>query len=218
MYFLAIFLGVILGCTAGYISCLMRTGSRSLYGLHPFVCQEIFRRNCVWLVVWGLSFSWIMIFQQKEQQLWMLLLFSVSCFPAQIDSQTGMIPDICLALLWISGAVFALCSGNSAVLYGLSCAAALFFMTAVYFLFYGKMGSGDIFFAAGLSLWMNPEETAVFLFFSFFTGSLWGIFSCMKRRSSLRGSLPFAPFLAGNTWMSCLYGEKVWSWYGNVFF
>lgn len=218
MYFLGLLIGMCLGCIAGFISCrIQKENSFFPFSLYPLLWKDMLMKNDLWILIWGISFSWILIFMEQEQQLWMLLLFSASCFPAQIDSHTGFIPDFCLWWLFLMGAVSAAAGGRDFVTHLISCIGALIFMAGIYFICSGKMGSGDIFFASGLSLWMNPEEAAVFLLFSFASGSLWGIFLCMIKKKSLYSSLPFGPFLAANSWMAYLYGEKIWREYETIF-
>ena len=198
LYFLGLLIGMCLGCIAGFISCrIQKENSFFPFSLYPLLWKDMLMKNDLWILIWGISFSWILIFMEQEQQLWMLLLFSASCFPAQIDSHTGFIPDFCLWWLFLMGAVSSAAGGRDFVTHLISCIGALIFMAGIYFICSGKMGSGDIFFAfRAVSLDESGRGSPFFVFSFAFRQSVGNLFMYDKEKS-LYSSLPFGPFSGG---------------------
>lgn len=73
------------------------------------------------------------------------------------------------------------------------------------------VGSGDIFLAASLGVWLEWRGTVLMLFLSYIVGMIVCGYLLLTRRIALHGTrIPFAPFLAIGAVVSFLIVEDVW--------
>lgn len=74
----------------------------------------------------------------------------------------------------------------------------------------GAMGSGDVWLAGAIALWLSPVSSAVFVWLSFIMGGLFGVFLLLFHVKQWRDGVPFAPFLCLSGGVSYFWGESLW--------
>lgn len=79
------------------------------------------------------------------------------------------------------------------------------------------MGMGDAYLAIFLGLILGWPEILLALFFSFLTGSIYGIISIAAGRKKMKSQVPFAPFMIIGTYIALFWYESVMSWYWGLF-
>jgi leader peptidase (prepilin peptidase)/N-methyltransferase len=78
------------------------------------------------------------------------------------------------------------------------------------------MGMGDLKLAIPLGLLFGWPDIIFVLVFAFVVGAAAGIFSILRRRSTMKGTLPFGPFLALGAAALFLWGPFMFSWYFSL--
>ncbi len=137
-----------------------------------------------------------------------------------IDLDHQLLPDvITLPLLWLgllvnTQEVFATLS--DAVL---GAVAGYLVLWSVYWLFRlstGRegMGYGDFKLLAALGAWFGWTMLPPLLLIASFSGALYGSLAVLRRRQAREAPFPFGPFLALAGWVTLLWREMLWSWYG----
>jgi leader peptidase (prepilin peptidase)/N-methyltransferase len=71
------------------------------------------------------------------------------------------------------------------------------------------MGYGDFKLMAMAGALVGWQYLPIVIFIASFTGTLWGLYSMLKRGSHKDHPLPFGPFIALATWITLLYGDKI---------
>jgi leader peptidase (prepilin peptidase)/N-methyltransferase len=94
----------------------------------------------------------------------------------------------------------------------------LFFLSIVLISKEKWMGIGDAKLGALIGIFLGWPKIIPALFFSFFVGSIFGIFLIILKKKSLKSEIPFAPFLVSGTIFSLFFGEKVIDWYLKFFY
>jgi leader peptidase (prepilin peptidase)/N-methyltransferase len=94
----------------------------------------------------------------------------------------------------------------------------LFFLSIVLVSKEKWMGMGDAKLGALIGIFLGWPKIIPALFFSFFVGSIFGIFLIILKKKSLKSEIPFAPFLVSGTIFSLFFGEKVIDWYFKFFY
>ena len=79
------------------------------------------------------------------------------------------------------------------------------------------MGSGDIGIGFLMGLILGWPNIIVGLLFSFFLGALVGIALMVLRKKGLKSEIAFGPFLVLGTFFALFLGEKIITWYLNLF-
>lgn len=194
------------------------------YRMIPIVGYFFTRRKCPYCnmkisvtypmaeTLFGVVFVYLFaITENMVSFLWYAVFFVLIAIPAEIDRRTYEIPDRYLFSIGAVGLMHTVLGGSfweSAI----SFVIATCFMGAIYFIFRGAMGSGDIFYSTAISFWLNPHQTVTFLFLSFFLGGIAGIILLFMGKKH-QYAVPFAPFLAAGAVIS--YGCSDWIW--NVY-
>lgn len=75
------------------------------------------------------------------------------------------------------------------------------------------MGLGDVKLGVFMGLALGWPDTLVALFIAFVVGMLWGLTAMVAGKRSLRGYLPFGPFLAFGVVAAMLFGDIVMRFY-----
>ena len=75
------------------------------------------------------------------------------------------------------------------------------------------MGGGDVKLAAMIGAFLGWKYTIISLFLGFFLGALVGIFLILSKIKSKEDMVPFGPFIASGSFITFLWGEKIFSWY-----
>lgn len=154
------------------------------------------------------------LFRDMTTELAAGLLFCVLLwFPAKEDWDTGYISDRKTLLLAAFGFLYWLWTGTFASLW--ATVLVFLFFGILFFLFRGAMGSGDIFLAGAISLWLSPEASAVFVWLSFLLGAIGALVLILFHVKQFSDSLCFAPFLCAAGAISYFIGEWLWDrWLG----
>jgi leader peptidase (prepilin peptidase) / N-methyltransferase len=96
-------------------------------------------------------------------------------------------------------------------------ASSLFFFI-IFAISKGKwMGFGDVKLAFFMGLLLGYPSIVLALFLAFFIGGIVGISLIIAKKKKLKSEVPFGPFLVAGTFIALLCGEKIISWYLNLF-
>lgn len=79
------------------------------------------------------------------------------------------------------------------------------------------MGGGDIKLVAFMGLVLGWQNVLVALYVAFILGAIVGVFALLSGEKKLGSKIPFGPFLVIGTFTGLLYGEKIVSFYVNMF-
>ena len=138
------------------------------------------------------------------------IFFCVLLFlPAIEDSKTGYISDWKTMLLAAFGCLHWFFFGQMTDL--IASGLVFLFFGILFWMFRGAMGSGDVFLAAAISLWLTPPASVVFVWLSFFLGGFSGLLLILFHVKQFRGALSFAPFLCASGGFSYFWGNWLWS-------
>jgi len=86
------------------------------------------------------------------------------------------------------------------------------FLYSIYFFTKGKgMGLGDVKLAFLMGLVLGFPQVVVAFYLAFLTGAAVGIILILARKAKFGQKIPFGPFLAFSTIITCLWGEKIFS-------
>lgn len=132
-----------------------------------------------------------------------------------IDIRLGIIPDEASVFLGVIGIFLAIIGGEAAAAgaaFGALFGAALFgILVAVTS---GKgMGMGDFKFAIALGLLFGWPEIVLAVSFAFVVGAAAGLVEVARGRNSMKGTIPFGPFLALAAAATFFWGAPVMAWY-----
>lgn len=132
--------------------------------------------------------------------LWLLLLIAVC------DMKVSGIPDLLNIPFVLISLIYALVTGGVSVLAPLL-GAGIFALQWV--LSRGRwVGSGDIILGVGMGFLLGSWQlTLLAVWFAYIVGALVASVLLVLRRTTLRSSFPFGPFLAIGTALSFFYGE-----------
>lgn len=75
------------------------------------------------------------------------------------------------------------------------------------------MGLGDVKFVILGGLLLDWPQAVIWLFLSFASGAVVGIFLILLKKAKFGREIPFGPFLAGSLLIAMLYGEKLLKMY-----
>lgn len=81
----------------------------------------------------------------------------------------------------------------------------------------GKMGYGDVKFAAALGLWLGLQQIILTLFVAFVAGGISAIICLVFHLKSRKDAIPFGPYLAAGALLAMLYGRELLAWYRECF-
>jgi len=95
--------------------------------------------------------------------------------------------------------------------------AGLFFYL-LYLITKGKgMGMGDVKLALLTGLILGWPKIMIALYLAFLTGAIIGVILILIKRKKFGQVIPFGPFLALSTWITMLFGDKIWLVFLNFF-
>lgn len=75
------------------------------------------------------------------------------------------------------------------------------------------MGLGDVFVGASLGAILGGKKALLMIFLSFVIGSIYGLWHIATKKTNLKQSLPFTPFLIIASLISLLLGDYIIDWY-----
>lgn len=131
-----------------------------------------------------------------------------------IDLRYKIIPDIIVYPGMIVGATWVLGRHWSDLVYylmGWLVGGGILYLAAV--VSRGGMGGGDVKLGAMLGLFMGWERVLVALFLSFLLGSVVGLLLIALGKKKRKDPIPFGPFLSIGSFISLIWGIKIWDWY-----
>jgi prepilin signal peptidase PulO-like enzyme (type II secretory pathway) len=158
---------------------------------------------------------------------------------AVIDIRLGIIPDevniflgvLGIFLIIISAGYFGAANhsllGPYAAIFGwqgsvvwAKIAGALFggiFFAVLIAVTRGKgMGMGDLKFAIPLGLLFGWPDIIFVLVFAFVLGAAAGLVAIARGKNTMKGTLPFGPFLALGAVMAFVWGPAIFNWYFSL--
>jgi prepilin signal peptidase PulO-like enzyme (type II secretory pathway) len=158
---------------------------------------------------------------------------------AVIDIRLGIIPDEVNIFLGIVGIFIAIFSagyfgaanhsllGSYAAIFGWQGSVVLakiigaafggIFFAALIAVTRGKgMGMGDLKLAIPLGLLFGWPDIIFVLIFAFVIGAAVGLFAIARGKNSMKGTLPFGPFLALGAATVFFWGPQIFSWYFSL--
>lgn len=95
--------------------------------------------------------------------------------------------------------------------------AAVFFLLIFLFSRGKWLGFGDVKLALFMGLFLGFPNILLALFSAFFLGAIIGIGLIIFGERTLKSEVPFGPFLVTATFLSLFFGERIISWYLNLF-
>jgi len=180
---------------------------------------------------YGLVFLWIMVFLS-----WLLL--------TMIDLKHFIIPNglnLFLGMLGVGIAVivhffhdylwpfreyfvqqyaliFSLFGQNILMGHLLGALIAFLFFLFVYLVTRGRaMGLGDVKLALALGLVLGWPDIGLTIMLAFILGGIAGLFLLLRHKTTMKGRLPFGPFLVIGSLLTVLFGERIISSYFSLF-
>ena len=137
-----------------------------------------------------------------------------------IDIRLGIIPDEINIFLLVLGILLALVPGwqGSAVLGRVigALAAGAFFALLIAVTRGKGMGMGDLKLAIPLGLIFGWPDIVFVLAFSFVIGAVLGVIAVARGKNTMKGTLPFGPFLALGATTMFFWGAPMLNWYFSV--
>ena len=151
--------------------------------------------------------------------LW-IIVFEALLVMALIDIRLGIIPDEINIFLGVAGIFLAIFSGGqwSGVLskmIGAAVAGSFFWLLIA--ITRGKgMGMGDLKLAIPLGFLFGWPVVLFVLALAFVIGAVVGLLSIVRGKNSMKGTLPFGPFLAIAAAVVFFWGQAIFDWYFSL--
>jgi leader peptidase (prepilin peptidase)/N-methyltransferase len=79
------------------------------------------------------------------------------------------------------------------------------------------MGLGDMKLAGLMGLVLGWPALAIALYLSFLTGALVGVILVLGKKKKFKSQIAFGPFLCASTFITLIWGEKIWTVVKMVF-
>lgn len=145
------------------------------------------------------------------------VLFAVVTAAAVIDWRCRIIPDRLNLTGFILGAVMLFESREvlTANAIGFVTGGGLLYLVAV--VSRGGMGGGDIKLAAVMGLLLGWKYLLLALFIAFGAGAFVGSLLVLLKIKKMKAALPFGPYLALGSVIAALAGDRLISWYLQLF-
>lgn len=151
--------------------------------------------------------------------LW-VAVFEAMLVMAAIDIRLGIIPDEINIFLLALGILLAIAPGwQGSVVLGkvIGAGVAGIFFALLIAVTRGKgMGMGDLKLAIPLGLIFGWPDIVFALAFSFVIGAVIGVFTVVRGRNTMKGTLPFGPFLALGAATMFFWGVPILDWYFSI--
>lgn len=151
------------------------------------------------------------------------IIFSILIIIANIDLQHMIIPDILIALILGTAAIYKLISyfkyGESLDLLnsigGLLLSSLLFIVIII--ISKGGMGGGDVKLIGSLGFIIGIKNIFLTIFLSFILGAIISIVLLILKIKGKKDPIPFGPFIILSFFTIVFLGEQLISWYIEVF-
>ncbi|AEG15545.1 Prepilin peptidase [Desulfofundulus kuznetsovii DSM 6115] len=147
----------------------------------------------------------------------LLVLFSVLVAASFIDLDHRIIPDRLTLFALAAGIPLAALQGAEALkdgLIGSVLGGGILLIVALFSR--GGMGGGDVKLAFAIGWYLGWQETLVALFLAFLLGAVVGVLWALRTGRTLKTAIPFGPFLSSGAMLAALTGDKLISWYLNL--
>jgi prepilin signal peptidase PulO-like enzyme (type II secretory pathway) len=146
--------------------------------------------------------------------LW-IAVFEALLVMTLIDIRLGVIPDVVgIVLALIPLALFGWQGGGIALARILAALGAGVFFALLIAVTHGKgMGMGDLKLAIPLGLIFGWPEIVLVLMAAFVIGAIVGVITVARGVNSIKGTLPFGPFLALGAVTAFFWGAPIIGWY-----
>ena len=147
-----------------------------------------------------------------------LLLLAALVAITFIDLEHQIIPDVITLPGIVTGVVANVATGSVSWLdsvIGAIGAGALFF--AIILASGGGMGGGDMKLAAMLGAFLGWQLTLVALFLAILGGGISVVAVSLKKKLGRKDPIPFGPFLAVGGAAALLWGQRLLTWYVDIF-
>lgn len=175
-------------------------------------------------LITGVIFLWsYLLFGFSLQSLEFVVLGSFLIVLSIIDFREFILPDKIVFYNLIAGIILKigyLISGSniSILLYSLAGAVIGFLFFYIIFLLYPEgMGGGDVKLSFVLGLFVGFPLIFLWLFLSFFLGSIGGVLYMLVLKKRFREPLPFGPFLALSSLITLSWGTYLINLYFSLF-
>jgi prepilin signal peptidase PulO-like enzyme (type II secretory pathway) len=151
-------------------------------------------------------------------------IFEALLVMAVIDIRLGIIPDEINLFLTVAGIALAIIAtaslgGQESVIWAklIGAVVAGAFFGALIAITRGKgMGMGDLKLVIPLGLIFGWPEIILVMMLSFVIGAAVGIFAIIRGKKSMKGTLPFGPFLALAAAAVFFWGTPIINWYFSL--
>lgn len=153
-----------------------------------------------------------------------LLFASLYMLTVIIDAQTKLIPDEITLAHFLGAWLFLLLASGATISPGWQSSLIGMFVLSLFFLvlwFFGGMGLGDVFLAAGFGVLFGWKLVIVVGFLGVLLGGLVGIvtIACLwiRREYKPGRQIPFGPFLVVAAYACLFVGNELLDWYLGLF-
>jgi leader peptidase (prepilin peptidase) / N-methyltransferase len=134
-----------------------------------------------------------------------------------IDIEFKLIPDILILPFSIIGLAIHIIYRPTAWWIVLASAFGAFaFMLIVHLIYPKGMGMGDVKFSFMAGAFLS-RNVIVGLFFSFVLGAFFGLIMLLFKKSKLKNSIAFGPFISLGSIIALFYGNEIINWYLGMF-
>lgn len=142
---------------------------------------------------------------------------SILLLQTLIDYDCQLLPDKISLLLLLAGFFYAVYFQKNLtdVLSGFFAAGTI--MLLIYLLSRGGMGFGDVKLAAVLGVWLGLDKVLLCLLLAFLTGGAAGMVLLLAGARKRRDAIAFGPFLCLGAAAAMLWGDRLLSWYWQLF-
>lgn len=147
------------------------------------------------------------------------VFFSIyGCFFVAIffyDLQTKKIPDLFLFPLLAVAAIGTLLMEKPDIINALiAVAAALLIFGGQILVSKGKwLGEGDLYLAIAIALILGWEQFLLFVVLSYLIGALTSIPLLVTKKTGLKSTIPFGPFMVLAAFLCIFFGDEIITWY-----
>lgn len=155
------------------------------------------------LMIWFLIGMGLSFWRPLFSLVWFLLL------PSWEDLRTGYIWDFWSISLSVAGVIHSFFIGQI-IISLMSGVSVLLFFSILFLLTRRSMGAGDVFFASSVATWFTPYSACLFLWFSFVSAALYGVFCCFCGKRSWEQPISFIPFLSFGGICGYVISETIW--------
>lgn len=168
----------------------------------------------LYLVVWQ-------VYGLTVQALLIAVLFSILIIIAFIDLAHQIIPDglvLIILALGVGNAIYQIVSFGvpwyTFVIGFFAASVPLFILGLIYA---DGMGGGDIKLMAAAGLFMGWKLILLSLFLGALYGGVVSVFILARKKGTMKSAIPFGPMLSLGIITCALAGERILSWYLNLF-